>query len=131
MENCEELKIPAGSDADFRIPVLDLDGNPIDLTSFAKIFLIIHTDTKDVIAKFSKTIETGWGTMSITGTTNENIEFNINSAETLAAEGQKLYYELRILTDTPGVGDDVQDLIENDKYLCTISESLVSTLPSP
>jgi hypothetical protein len=131
MKSCQEIKIPAGSDADFRLSVVDENGTPINLAIYANVMVIVYTAVRVPVAKFSVLEVDEWGVLEIVGDGDE-LDFSLTTAQTMSAKGNKLLYEIRTQVELGlGVaGDGVADNIVTDEYLCTITNSMVTAVPS-
>jgi hypothetical protein len=140
MKHYKEILIPRQSDTEWLIEVVDDNGDPVNLTQFnpdgigfeSNIVLVLYHPDKTIVDKYSlKQPATGWKELTITGDDNNKLSFLLDSDASNLAKLSKVFYELRVQKEDGNMTDNEFDSIVKDIYLCTITDSITSTLTLP
>lgn len=126
-----EFKVPQQADQDLLIAVSNSDGSPFDLTACLNCLVILYTENKTIVAKYSVVTSTGWHPLVIGAACSNQLSFTLQSADSNLAPLSKVFAEIRTQTTDADVSDGKYDIIMNGIYVCTIVESLTSGLTLP
>lgn len=131
----EENIIYQNADEDVEFNVIDDNGNALDLTAAAKIYVFLYTRGSTIPAlKFSLTAATGYVVFIPGGgdLAAGLVKIKLLSYMTLGLDPGKYFAEIGIqFPDATRTDDSLFDIIVKDLYSFTIKQSLTSltTLP--
>lgn len=129
----EEIIVAKGQDIEFKFEIKNSAGAAINLSTCDRLFIIVHYADGTILDKFAKPTQSGW--KDVTGS-GANYTAGICYARLLtsvtgpAKEG-KVYVETRVkVLNTDSIDDNQADYIDQ-RYLCTIKNTVSSGLVLP
>ena len=105
------------ADIDLSLTINDDDGNPINITSFNDIRVIVyHKYSRIIIDKFAKTPAAGWESMTYPVPSDGTIYFSVQSAESSDAQTGIYAYDIQTRQTDANYDDNIYDEIESGDF---------------
>lgn len=131
----DQYKVAQGADEEFTFQIKDPAGAAINLsTGIDRLFILFKYKDGTILEKFAKPSQAGWADVTGSGLnyTNGICRARLLTSKTTSAKPGKIYVEVRVkINDGNSTDDSQRDYILPEKYVCTIVESLTSTLTLP
>ncbi len=126
-----KLLVSKGADQDFIIPLMDANGEALDVSGNTNTIVILYDQDKNIIAQFSEVTNAAWLPLTIGGDGNNELSFTLPTESSSSAAEGDVMAEVRTLIPDGYLEDGQFDLIADDIYMCTLKESVSNGMTIP